>query len=105
MTPLPDNADKATTAEWMGYGEDIAEMDRCHDWWHQALAKWLGLPSHSMRVAAGEDLSHDQRVLAGNEEDAILNLQKYVQNYRVFLSTREAEDAKGATDAWNESHG
>lgn len=83
MRALPDNADKATTAAWMGYGEDIAGMDREHDFWHRSLAKWLGLPSYSMRVAAGEDLNHDQRVLAGLEEDAVLMLQRYVQHRRV----------------------
>lgn len=94
MTPLPDNADKATTAQWMGYGQDIAEMDRCHDWWHKALAKWLGLPSFSMRVAAGEDLSHDERVLAGLEEDAVLMLQRYVQHRRVADAFERAKQVQ-----------
>lgn len=83
MQALPDNADKATTAQWMGYGDDIAGMDREHDFWHRSLAKWLGLPSYSMRVAAGEDLSHGERVLAGLEEDAVLMLQRYVQHRRL----------------------
>lgn len=83
MTPLPDNADKATTAEWCGYGADIAAMDAAHDPLHALLASALGLPSLSLRIASGEALSGPERMLAGLEEDAILMLQRYVQHRRV----------------------
>lgn len=83
MIPLPDNPTKATTAEWMGYGDDIAALDAHHDPLHVEMAAWLGLPSLSLKEASGEALSGPERVLAGLEEDAVLMVQRYVQHMRV----------------------
>lgn len=83
MTPLPDNADKAQTAAWMGYPPGltgIAAMDALHDPLHAFLAASLGLPSLSLRIASGEALSGPERVLAGLEEDMVLVTQRYIQH-------------------------
>lgn len=85
MIPLPDNADKATTAHWSGYPQGlagIAAMDAEHDNWHRALADWLGLPSYSMVIASGRQVRGESQRLAGLEEDAVLNLVRYVQHMR-----------------------
>lgn len=85
MTPLPSNADKATTAAWMGYPPGlagIAAMDRLHDSIHRELAATFGLPSLSMRVAEGQRLDGPDQILAGIEEDAALMVQRWVQHMR-----------------------
>lgn len=77
--------DKAQTAAWMGYPAGlvgIAALDRDHDPLHQRLCEWLGVRSHSMRDAAGEPLTHDERTLAAIEEDAVLNVQRFIQHAR-----------------------
>lgn len=83
MTPLPTNADKATTAAWMGYPPGLAgivAMDEHHDPLHEGLALWSGIPSFSLRIASGEALSGPERLLAGLEEDVVLMLQRYLQH-------------------------
>lgn len=85
MNALPHNADKATTAKWMGYGESreaIKAMDRDHDGIHASLCRWLGIPSHSLMIARGEQVSPKQQRLAGYEEDAVLTLQRMIQHFR-----------------------
>lgn len=87
MTPLPTNADKAQTAAWMGYPPGLAgivAMDARHDPLHADLARWVGIPSFSLRIASGEALSGPERLLAGLEEDAVLMLQRYLQHVAVW---------------------
>lgn len=94
MTPLPDNADKATTAAWMGYPPGLAgivAMDLAHDGHHSDLAGWVGIPSFSLRIASGEALSGPEGVLAGLEEDAVLMLQRYLQHVAVWRN-RQGEE-------------
>lgn len=82
---MGQHMDKATTAKWMGYPvglTGIAEMDREHDPLHRRLCEWLGVTSQSMRDAAGEPLSPDQRKLACIEEDAVLHVQRFIQHAR-----------------------
>lgn len=77
--------DKAQTATWMGYPAGltgIAQMDALHDRLHVRLCEWLGLPSLSMKDAAGEPLTRDERTLAEIEEDAVMNLQRFIQHAR-----------------------
>jgi len=95
MTPLPLNADKAQTAAWMGYPpglKGIVAMDEHHDPLHADLAAWLGIPSFSLRIASGEDLSGPERLLAGLEEDAVLMLQRYLQHVAVHLADRAGKE-------------
>lgn len=85
MTPLPPNADKATTAAWMGYPPGlagIAQMDAAHDSLHASLCDWLGIRSTSLMIARGEPVTGDQQRLAGHEEDAVLHVQKFIQHAR-----------------------
>lgn len=87
MQALPDNADKATTAAWMGYPPGLAgvvAMDARHDPLHADLACWVGIPSFSLRIASGEALSGPEGLLAGLEEDAVLMLQRYLQHVAVY---------------------
>lgn len=83
MTPLPERADKAQTAAWMGYPPGLAgivAMDRLHDQIHKELAATFGLPSLSMRIAEGQRLDGPNQILAGIEEDAALMVQRWVQH-------------------------
>lgn len=73
---------KAQTAEWMGYGADVASMDVEHDLWHLRLCEWLGVESCSLLEASGVELDERQKRLAEIEEDAVLNLQRFVQMAR-----------------------
>lgn len=75
---MPDHFDaqQAATARWMGY-PDAAAMNRDHDPLHEALCRWLGIPSHAMLAARGE--AHDG-ALAAMEEDAVLHLQRFMVN-------------------------
>lgn len=101
MTPLPERADKATTAAWSGYPaglKGIVALDAEHDNWHRALAEWLGLPSHSMRIADGKAVSGPQQRLAGLEEDAVLNLARYVQHMRNAGYTVDAPHSPAQRD-------
>lgn len=72
-------AQQAATARWMGY-PDAAAMNAAHDATHAALCGWLGVPSHSLACAQGED--HDAR-LAAIEEDAVLYLQRLMAHHHV----------------------
>jgi len=90
MTPLPERADKATTAAWMGYPPGLAgivAMDARHDPLHADLARWVGIPSFSLRIASGEALSGPGQRLAGLEEDVVLMLQRYLQHMAVYNET------------------
>lgn len=71
------------TARALGYGDDVAELNRQHDPLHVAMCKWLGVTSHSMRVAAGEELTSDEQRLAEQEEAAVIALQRFLRSCRV----------------------
>ena len=95
MQALPDNADKAQTAAWMGYPAGLAgivAMDARHDPLHADLGEWVGIPSFSLRIASGEALSGPERLLAGLEEDAVLCLQRYLQHVAVHLADRTGKE-------------
>jgi hypothetical protein len=68
------DAGQACTAAWMGVS--VSEMNRVHDDIHRALCAWLGITSHSMRDAAGEHLTPDEKSLADLEEAAVLHVQR-----------------------------
>ena len=73
------------TAAWMGYeGPDAVDaMNAEHDPLHRELCAWLGLTSHSMRMAAGETLTPHECQLAAYEEHAVLGVQRLRQMHRV----------------------
>jgi hypothetical protein len=75
---------QAATAMWLGYqGADaVDQMNAEHDPLHRDLCNWLGLTSHSMRMAAGETLTLNERRLAALEEDAVLHVQRFRQMSR-----------------------
>lgn len=67
------NADSAASAEALGYGDRVGEMCRDHDLLHCRLVDALGIPSNSLRLAAG--LSHDAH-LAALEEQAVCAISR-----------------------------
>lgn len=71
--------DKAALAEWMGY-DTVEAMDADHDRLHFRLSNVLGVPSHSMRQARGEVLSREEWTVANLEEDAVLNVQRWLKH-------------------------
>ena len=75
---------KQQTAEWLGYGDDVGAMDLVHDLYHRGLCGWLGVPSVSMKDAAGQSLSDAERALASLEEDAVLHVQRLVQHWHNY---------------------
>lgn len=72
---------QAEVAAWMGCS--VGEMNAAHDPMHRSLCAWLGVPSHSLACAAGDD--HDAR-LAGLEEEAVLHVQRLAVAYSVEVS-------------------
>jgi hypothetical protein len=68
------NADSAASAQALGYGDDVAAMTRDHDYLHAVLCDRLGVPSHSLRLAAG--LDHDAQ-LAALEEAAVCAVTRW----------------------------
>lgn len=68
------------TARALGYGDDVDGMNRDHDPLHRATCRWLGVVSHSMRVAAGETLTLAEQHLAELEETAVMALQKFMRH-------------------------
>ena len=71
---------QSETAKWMGYGDDIDAMNAVHDPLHEAVTKWLNVPSYALANARGETLTPEQMQLAYYEEDAILHLQRFMQH-------------------------
>lgn len=67
---------QADMAEWLG--TDVATMNRDHDRLHASLCHWLGIPSHSLRHAAGEKLTNPEYGLAMLEEQAVLHTQRLI---------------------------
>ena len=47
---------------------------------HRALAGFLGVESHAMRMAAGEELTERETHLAGIEEEAVLHCQRWLHH-------------------------
>lgn len=72
-----DLVDEQTAmAEWMGCSVD--QMNAHHDDLHRWLAARAGLPSYSLKWSAGDQLTPDQNAVAAAEEDAVLEIQKYL---------------------------
>ena len=63
-------------AEWLGCS--VERMERHHDRIHAWLAERAGVPSYSLKVARGEPLTEAERRIAAAEEDATLQLQRYL---------------------------
>ena len=68
------------TAERLGYGSDVAATNRDHDPLHAALCRWLGVESHALRVARGENLTFGEHYTANLEEDAVLAVQRFARH-------------------------
>lgn len=69
---------KQALADSMKY-PSVEAMDADHDRVHRQLADALGLPSHSLRAAAGEQLTKAEHDLAACEEAAVLHVQRWLQ--------------------------
>lgn len=68
--------DQASIAARLGYGDDLATMNREHDQLHALVADWLGLPaSFSLTMAAGGTVDPG---LADLEERAVMALQEFM---------------------------
>ena len=65
----------------MGY-PSVDEMTAEHDALHASLCEWLGLPSNSMKIARGEEVTEAERELSYYEEDAVLHVQRFRQMAR-----------------------
>ena len=81
MAIVIDNPSQAQTAEWMGY-PSVANMNADHDSYHARLCAWLGIPSASLKIARGEPVTSTERERADYEEQAVLHLQRFVQQSR-----------------------
>lgn len=69
-------SDKNELAEWMG--TTVEEMDAVHDALHEKICSCLGIKSYSLAVRDGEELTHDEWCVANFEEEAILNVQRWL---------------------------
>jgi hypothetical protein len=76
-------SDKAELAKWMGY-DNVEQMDAEHDGLHYILTQSFNLPSYSLAIANGLELSHEEWMIANYEEDAVLYLQRWLQHIRKF---------------------
>ncbi|WP_146049641.1 hypothetical protein [Novosphingobium sp. HII-3] len=77
--PSPDRSHdehQNDMAAWMRTTVDA--MNRAHDPLHRALAGFLGVESHALRMAAGEELTEREAHLAGIEEEAVLFCQRWL---------------------------
>ena len=63
-------------AAWLGCS--VERMNAEHDALHARLARWTGLPSRSLRIAAGGTLPPKEAEVAALEEDAVLYVQRYL---------------------------
>jgi hypothetical protein len=69
--------DQAEIAASLGYGADVAAMNREHDLTHAMVADWLGFPaSWSLTAAAGGDVPAG---LAEAEEAAAMAVQRLMR--------------------------
>lgn len=73
---------KEAMAEWMRY-PSVEAMDNDHDDLHEALAGFFAVPSHSLRIRDGEELTENEKHLAAVEETAVLHVQRWLQWLRV----------------------
>jgi hypothetical protein len=64
------------TARWLGCS--IEQMNADHDRLHAWFADATGQHSYSLDLAAKRPLTLEQHILANLEEDAILNIQRYL---------------------------
>lgn len=81
---------KADTAGWIGCS--IEQMDAEHDPLHRALCAWAGVPSHSMRVAAGDSLNPSDKHIADLEENAVLNVQRWLVHAKGSADVQQDQD-------------
>lgn len=89
--PTEFHARQRAVADWCGY-ETVAELNADHDPTHRALCAWLGIPSQSMREAAGEPLTPWQQRLAIMEEEAVLFLQRLATHTRAKVPGVNTKD-------------
>lgn len=75
--------DQQQTARDLGYGDDVAAMNREHDPLHYSLCAWLQVPSYSMVIARGEPVTKPQAALAAIEEAAVLAVQRLMRAHGV----------------------
>lgn len=75
--------DQLKTARELGYGDDVAAMNRDHDPLHYSLCAWLQVPSYSMVIARNEPVTPAQASLAAIEEAAVLAVQRLMRAHGV----------------------
>lgn len=81
-----DTPDYAATAERLGYGADIAGLNRDHELVHHVLADALGLAeSPVMRAVANGTWQSDPHGLLRMEEDAAMAVQRLAKAWNVDL--------------------
>ena len=73
------------TAKWMGY-DSVADMNAEHDNLHAKICNFLEIPSYALKVAKGENLTYEEYCIANYEEDAVLMLQRFIQQYNNYRS-------------------
>lgn len=67
---------QAEVAAWTGC--TVEEMNAAHDVTHEALCGWIGVPSHSLACARGEE--HDAEA-AWKEEAAVVHVQRLMAHH------------------------
>jgi hypothetical protein len=68
--------EQAAMAEWMGCS--VERMNRHHDDLHRWLSARAELPSYSLLLSEGANLTPDEHAVAAAEEDAVLYVQRYL---------------------------
>lgn len=99
MCPSSDPLERAfaeqqlETAVQLGYGDDVAAMNRDHDPLHRALCFWLQVPCVALPEA------QPGTELAGIEEAAVLAVQKLMRAHGVAVPiTPAAKSSRRHTD-------
>ena len=88
-----DTPEYAETAARLGYGADVARMNRDHELMHSLIAAWLGLPeSPVMRAVADGTWQHDPGGLLALEEEACCIMQRLAMAWNVDLLTLTRTD-------------
>ena len=67
---------QAEVAAWVGCS--VERLNAEHDRTHEALCDWIGVPSHSLACARGED--HDADA-AWKEEAVVMHLQRMLAHH------------------------